>query len=58
MWQSLATADVVGSLAGAIYLATAIRPQMQKDAITNPLVLEEGRFVLVTINSYHNGSYM
>jgi hypothetical protein len=58
VWQSLATADIVGSLAGAIYLATAIRPQMQKDAINNPLVLEEGRFVLVTINSYYNGSYM
>lgn len=43
VWQSLATADIFGSLAGAIYLATTIRPQMQNDSINNPLVLEEGR---------------
>ena len=43
VWQSLATADIAGSLAGAIYLAAAIRPQMKKDSINNPLVLEEGR---------------
>ena len=47
VWQSLATADIFGSLAGAIYLATAIRPQMQKDMIKNPLVLEEGRYVFL-----------
>ena len=47
MWQSLATADIVGSLAGAIYLATAIRPQMQKDSIKNPLILEEGRYMYI-----------
>ena len=46
MWQSLATADIIGSLAGAIYLATAIRPQMQKDSLSNPLVLEEGRYLI------------
>ncbi|XP_028395251.1 transmembrane protein 220-like [Dendronephthya gigantea] len=43
IWQTLATADIVGSLAGAIYLAAVIRPQMQKGALHNPLVLEEGR---------------
>ena len=44
IWQSLATADFCGSLAGVIYLATLIKPHMERESIMNPLTLEEGRY--------------
>ena len=57
VWQSLATADIVGSLAGAIYLATAIRPQMQKDSLKNPLILEEGRYICLSVVFVHCNAF-